>query len=294
MKILKSLLQISLISFVGILISCENNSDSYEIIEPAIQEPIDLSKDSLYISKNNPSTFELVDFKVTVNTNGKEIRDVYDSLTFAVSNIDKELKFFSISYEDPNNPIGHPQEFGPNVWKHYFTTPGLHTAYIYTYKNGVKKLLKSADFNVSKSSDLFNVNWNNFKAEQLTFVNLLERHRINVSKSLKSISFNNNIKVIGATCNWQTTHWPFKAELYNRSNEIFLDYLESTYGSPTYLTTIESNIINIFNSTFVSTKLSSPESIYGIWITETSNIAVIIQKYSESQQEYQIIAEEKK
>ena len=87
MKILKSLLQISLISFVGILISCENNSDSYEIIEPAIQEPIDLSKDSLYISKNNPSTFELVDFKVTVNTNGKEIRDVYDSLTFAVSNI---------------------------------------------------------------------------------------------------------------------------------------------------------------------------------------------------------------
>ena len=74
MKILKSLLQISLISFVGILISCENNSDSYEIIEPAIQEPIDLSKDSLYISKNNPSTFELVDFKVTVNTNGKETR----------------------------------------------------------------------------------------------------------------------------------------------------------------------------------------------------------------------------
>lgn len=276
----------------GILVSCENST--HDIVPPATQEPIDFSKDSLYISNTNPFTFEPINFRFTVNTNGKEIRDVYDSLTFAVSDIDKELKFFSIGYEAPNDPIGNPVEFGPSIWKHHFFKSGVHTVYIYAYKNGIKKTLKSADINVIKNLDLFNIGWNDFKDEQIALVNQVEIYRTDISKGHEKVSLISNIKTISATHNWLTTRWPYDGELYDRGNEIFVEYLEDTYGTATYLASETNNIVDVFNNTFKTIRLRNPHSnsIYGIWITEKSKIVILIQSYSDSQHEYFIYAEE--
>lgn len=249
------------------LFSCE--SSDIDLFQDT--EIIPVIEDELIASVSNPNVLEQVEFRYRVKTDGLHMNQLYDSIKFSVSGIDKELLVYNIAFEDPGNPYGNPAESARGNWYHYFITAGNYQARLYGYKNNEKKTLDVVDFTVTQPFDFYNIDWNNYTVGKKSYFN--EINRISLITEVKIVGNYINLKPAAeVTYGFDDENWPYSESTNEEAKAILYSNTIGAYGLPTY--TEQDNLNDLFAQNF-SINLSENEFIHNIWITEKSKIALL-------------------
>jgi hypothetical protein len=268
------------------LFSCES-SDTDPIQD---EEIIPVVKDELIASVSNPNVLEQIEFRYRVKTDGLPMNQLYDSITFSVSGIDKELRVYNIAFEDPGNPYGNPAETARGNWYHHFIAAGNYQAHLYGYKNNEKKTLDVVDFTVTQPYDFYNIDWNNYVVGKKSYFNEIDRIRL--ITEVKSVgNYINPKPAVEVTYGFDDAYWPYSETKNEEAKAILYSNTVGAYGLPTY--TGQDNLNDLFAQNFTA-NLPENEFIHDIWITEKSIIALLDVRTSDGMKlSYKLYAEKR-
>jgi len=245
------------------LFACENS----DIDITNQEENVHVDKDQLIASTLTPKVLEPVRFQFTAKKNDLPINQLYDSITFSVSGIDKELRVLSIFYDD----TGSPMEVTRGNWNHYFMVAGNYQTLLYGYKNSVKTTLVVLDLSVSQPFDFYNIDWNNFIVGKKTYNN--ETGKFSLYTEVKMIGSNLNIKPITeVTYGFANSSWPYSETINEQGKAMLYSHMTQTFGLPTY--TEVDNLKALFDENF-TTNLPEYNLVHNIWLTDKNKIALL-------------------
>ena len=266
------------ILFILLLVSSCSNKDS--IISPEINDgeedkTAEIIPLKLELEEAQKNIFEYAVFSLYPDKIGImfSLIDVYDSITWEVTNLDGSLKVFK--HTEGSAKFTHQ-------WSHNFYKPGKYTTYLLGYKNNKVINSDTVQIEITNTKDFLCYNWKDIKepGEHSTgYIDVLNYYEFvtyaDMHQGIPSVTVHLIDKKKDA-----------RPGFFKLSKNILIDYINSLYAiSPTFNET-DNNLLEKYNDLFIYKK----ENNYPlcIWITQKSRIALI---KDETFNEYQLYAE---
>lgn len=246
-----------------------NDDEGYNNVEDII--PLKLE-----IEETQKNIFEYTTFKLFSDKYFMllSLMDVYDSITWKVSNIEGRMKIL----EQKDHSAHFIQQ-----WGHHFYLPGKYQTYISGYKSNKIIYCDTTEIEITNTKDFLCYNWKDIPSaigpstgyvdalcDKYSFATFGYRHEgtPSVTVYLRDEKKDN------------------KPAFLEKSKKVFIDYINSLYSTlPIYCET-DATLLEKYNSLF-SYKKKETYPIC-IWITPKSKIALIKDEFFD---EYQLYAE---
>ena len=230
----------------------------------------------LEIEETQKNIFEHAVFKLFPDKNFMlfPLMDVYDSITWKVSNIDGRMKVLE--------QTDHSGRF-TQQWSHHFYLPGKYQTYISGYKNNKIAYSDTTEIEIINTKDFLRYNWKDIHGSighSTGYVDALcEEYSFatfeNIHEGMPSV-----------TVYLRDEKKDNKPTFLEKSKKVFIDYINSLYSTlPDYNET-DNTLLEKYDNLFTYKK----EQAYPIciWITPKSKIALIKDEFFD---EYQLYAE---
>ena len=243
----------------------EGNNDVEDII------PLKLE-----IEETQKNIFEYAVFKLFPDKNFMlfPLMDVYDSITWKVSNIDGRMKVLE--------QTDHTGRF-TQQWNHHFYLPGKYQTYIFGYKNNKIAYCDTTEIEITNTKDFLLYNWKDIHGSighSTGYVDVLcEEYSFatfeNIHEGIPSV-----------TVYLRDEKKDNQSAFLEKSKKVFIDYINSLYSTLPDYNEADNTLLEKYNNLFMYKK----EQAYPIciWITPKSKIALIKDEFFD---EYQLYAE---
>lgn len=243
----------------------EGNNDVEDII------PLKLE-----IEEPQKNIFEYAVFKLFPDKNFMlfPLMDVYDSITWKVSNIDGRMKVLE--------QTDHTGRF-TQQWNHHFYLPGKYQTYIFGYKNNKIAYCDTTEIEITNTKDFLGYNWRDIHGSighSTGYVDVLcEEYSFatfeNIHEGIPSV-----------TVYLRDEKKDNQSAFLEKSKKVFIDYINSLYSTLPDYNEADNTLLEKYNNLFTYKN----EQAYPIciWITPKSKIALIKDEFFD---EYQLYAE---
>lgn len=199
--------------------------------------------------------------------------DVYDSITWKVSNLNGSFKIF----EHTTRGASFVRQ-----WSHNFNTPGKYKTYVLGYKDNKVIYGDTVEIDITNTKDFLCYNWKDVKNAtygSIAYVDVLNDYEFSTFEDIHQ-------NIPSVTVFLIDKKKDNKPAFLEKSKKLFIDYINSLYSTlPTYNET-DNNLLEKYNDLFFYKK----ENTYPlcIWVTSTSKIVLIKEEHHN---EYQLYAE---
>lgn len=199
--------------------------------------------------------------------------DVYDSITWKVSNLEGSLKIFRQTSGSANFI---------SQWSHSFANPGNYKTYVLGYKNNEVIYSDTVEVKITNTKDFLCYNWKDIKGSighSTGYIDVLSDYDFSTFEDMHQ-------GVPSVTVFLLEKKKGNKLAFLEKSKKIFIDYINSLYFTHPVYNETDHILLDKYNELFMYKK----ENTFPIciWITPKSKIVLI---KDETYNEYQLYAE---
>ena len=211
----------------------EGNNDVEDII------PLKLE-----IEETQKNIFEYAVFKLFPDKNFMlfPLMDVYDSITWKVSNIDGRMKVLE--------QTDHTGRF-TQQWNHHFYLPGKYQTYIFGYKNNKIAYCDTTEIEITNTKDFLRYNWKDIHGSighSTGYVDVLcEEYSFatfeNIHEGIPSV-----------TVYLRDEKKDNQSAFLEKSKKVFIDYINSLYSTLPDYNEADNTLLEKYNNLFMYKK----------------------------------------
>ncbi len=230
----------------------------------------------LEIEETQKNIFEYTVFKLFPDKNFMlfSLMDVYDSITWKVSNIEGRMKIL----EQTSGSAKFTQQ-----WCHHFYLPGKYQTYVLGYKNNKIAYSDTTEIEITNTKDFLCYNWKDIPSSIGPSTGYVDA--LCDEYSFATFGYRNE-GTPSVTVYLRDEKKDNKPAFLEKSKKVFIDYINSLYSIlPTYNET-DDILLEKYNNLFTYKKKEAYPIC--IWITPKSKIALIKDEFYN---EYQLYAE---
>ena len=272
--------------------SCSKSNDIIdEIKEDAKKEEENKNNDNA--SKLNPkliklkltapakeiNIFEMIEFDVSYENQFFletmfDLRQVYDSVVWKVSEMKRDYKIFEYNAE-----AGYAQTSFTSHWGHHFFTSGNIKTYLLGYKDNTVVYSDTLTLVVTNKKDFLGYNWKEITEDS--------KHTEGYVDVLSDVQFSTFKTIHDNIPGVRFYLW----DNHSDSDKILSEYITKTYSAPVYTNKEADLLLKKYHELFHYKKEKAHPQC--MWITPTSKIVLLRCTDKDDPWQYQIYAEPK-